>query len=216
MTDSCLLPKVDIEKADSRIICLVYGYIRCIEQSLGHTIPDEIVLICLSFYYSNEYFALAAEHYKIDHESKRIEKTERAYDSSAFGNRKIPSHLGGIYVWTFEILYRDTSMYIGITSDHDKIGTDLWKNTVGTNCCLSTTGTKVKNNKRKSYSSGFDKGDVIKMELDLDHKRLIYHSKGTGSKIAFEIPCGPSIAYQMAISFLNAKSKIELIDFGVK
>ena len=216
-----LLSKSDIDKIDKNVIHLFYGYIRRVQPSLDRIIPDEIVLICISFHYLNEYFAVAAPDYRIHSSNcKVIEKIKRAYRSSAYGNVLISSARGGIYSWTFKILSTRTSMYIGISSEYDRTDVDVWKGSYGKTFCFSTTGTLVRNMERlSSGNSGFDAGDTLIMKLDLNQQKLRYESEQHPSwkGVGFDnIPCGVHIQYKMAISFLNEASKIALVDFCVE
>merc|ERR1712110_1214594 len=99
---------------------------------------------------------------------------------------------GGIYSWTFKILVKKTSMYLGICSvkgGDAEIDNDIWKMKDGHNYCLSTTGTKVKNTERMSSGcSGFSAGDVIEMKLDLNDRTLRYFvsDKYKGRSIGFD------------------------------
>lgn len=217
----------DVDECDRD---LVYGYIHEIQKELPsedcafYVIPNGIILICLSFYWIKECFIFAHNDYKIDPKGMIINKINRSVNTSAFGKTKIGSVSDLSYIWTFKVIKRNTSMYIGITSKYGVLDQDFWRPKDSSNYSVTSAGSKVSREERDSaWNMRFDTNDTIKMELNLFKKRLVYHKNDPHgklihkSRVAFDnIDIGQHISYAMAVSFYNQDCSLELIDFQIK
>mmetsp|Transcript_56949 Transcript_56949/g.94669 ORF Transcript_56949/g.94669 Transcript_56949/m.94669 type:complete len:235 (+) Transcript_56949:40-744(+) len=197
---------------------LCFGYIRDIESMLlNQVIPIDIIQLCSQYHFSYELFLVAHHAYSIQDDGRTVEKISTEYNTAAFGAAKLPSNAHGIYEWTFKILHRETSMYIGITTNLDQPKADLWKGVDGMSCSVSTTGTKVVNKDRSSAygpSAMFQEDGLIRMQLDLIDMKLTYFRNGESLGVLNNnLPSGDDMFYQMCVTFLNARSKITLEEF---
>ena len=207
---------MDLSDEGTRV--LLFGYSRQIQKEIQHIIPDTVIIICLSYYYINEYFADAPGDYSVDKTGQIIEKVNNVLNrSSCYGFKEIKSLNAGIYTWKFRLNGKYTSMYIGITSKYEKLKEDFWNMYDGYNYCITSTGRKKSCGKGSDYyTNGYAAGDIIKMELNLNKKTLKYYKNDHDQGVAYSnIKCGELINYKMAISFLHKKSKLTLLNFAI-
>ena len=78
------------EDVDQKSECLLNGFIRNMTDSLDYTIPQEIILLIMSFYYLEEYFEIIdGRYYEVD--VRIITRIKNHGSQSAYGHKLISS-----------------------------------------------------------------------------------------------------------------------------
>ena len=213
-----------IKDVDQRTNDVVNGYLRNQQSLLPYTdnpyylIPSLVIHLILSFYFDPEYFESDSNgYYKVSDDGKTVQKAGGSYNCSVYGHAVIPSHLGGIYEWTFKIIVEGISISIGITADiHKTFKKGFWRNTNHSNYAAVYSGHKASKNEFK-YGYPIERirdGDIVKMHLDLNKKQLIFWINDKDLGPAWKnIDVGEDIQYKMAIVATSGKIKLELMDF---
>eukprot|EP01084_Bolivina_argentea_P056168 102834_1 len=188
--------------------------------SIFNSIPDNIMYTCIAFYYVFEEFILTT-NYGIE-----IEKDGIFLESSAdnepldtftiFGKYIIPSIKPLIYKWDFKVISLKHFMFIGITSDYNTPKGRFFGNDKSCSYAIDLKTPMARNRgKQHSYRVRYKTDDTMTMELNLHKQRLIFWKNGQCKGAAFDVICGHSIFYKMAIVFTDKGSKLMLTGFSI-
>ena len=202
----------NVRDIDQRTKDLVFGYARMFNTD--SIIPMEICYICLLFYYCiPEYFVQCGKEMEIissDENNGKINdiaqiknKEDRWSWIPIQGNMIInpAKNPNAIIQWTVKINIKFSM--IGIHSSYSLHNNDPDYHWYGAS----------------NYDDQFRKGDIIKMELNVPKRQLIYYKNDKLSKVAFD-NIKLNKKYHLAITAHTVsalvKDNVELIDFDIK
>ena len=208
-----------LEAVDAKTEYLVSGYAHRIQRLIqDQIIPQEVIDLCIVYYFIVEFFAIIDFGYWTVSECKRIiTRTKGTPSASVYGNVVIPSDEERIYKWKFKILHEETNMRFGISS-HWETDCRFSNVTTSHNYAAEHSGGKWSKYVNESFPGfNFDTGDNIEMELNLVSRELLFYKNDRKIGVAYnDIDVGPDIQYRMAIHFRDDKTKAELMDFSCK
>ena len=115
-----------------------------------------------------------------------------------------------IHCWTFKVLYQRVFMCFGISAAIHGKEQIYYYNAIHMN---NKESHKERNSKYKFYLRN---GTVIKMQLNLKDKTLIFYTDSECCGTAYnEIETGEDIYYKMTVCFRDIGSSVELLDYTV-
>ena len=195
------------------------GFIRNIQKSIDNIIPDEIMIVILSFYYLTEYFkdtkcSLTEQNTKITLKS--------GYNNNAYGNIHIDSinHNGLCHHWIFKIGTIRNKPIIGIVQvDVTKLigiymATGRGYGYYGAGRVLIPR--QAQNDYDFVYGKPkFEEGDTVEMVLNLKAKRLMFYinDDDTSSVAIDNIKVGDNIKYKMAAFLREHGNWMKLVKY---
>ena len=211
------------KKLNENTLNVVNGYIRKKQLLLPflennyYIIPSLVIHLILLYYFDGEYFATNPVVYEISNDRKIIKKTMSKWGPSIYGNISIPSTGKGVYFWIFKILHPCTSTTFGITSDINN-DEQFWSVASNSNYGAMYAGHKASKGKMEwGYPkfTNFEVGTLVKMELNLSRKELIFYidDKCLGP-VYTNIDVGEDIKYKMAIDMIHLNGEIQFIEFS--
>ena len=209
------------EDVDQKSEYLLNGFIRNITDSLDYTIPQEIILLIMSFYYLGEYFEIIDDrYYEIGEEDDRmITRVNNDGVQSIYGHKLIRSTDRYRYIWHFKLMdvKSDYGVFIGISSDYDTKQCFAY-NEQSNNYSLSLNGNEwVNGGFEVTTSLAFKSGDEMFMEYDGEKKQLSFTKNELQRKIVInEIEQNMNKQYRMGVRMGFVGSKIKLLSFQRK
>ena len=209
-----------IKDVDPWSECVVFGFIRCIEQSLSQiqSIPIEIFSMCLLYFYNPEYFTKHGDHIILKDDNKTMEHDLAPAFDTVYGNLEIDK---GHYIecsWTFEInkLAFDTIIGIGMSCGKEIVN-DIFTDHENTFAYESYDRGEIygKGVLKGLYGCRLHEGDIVEMTLNVENKTLRYSVNSKDQGIAVQdIDFDDDIKYVMAI-YSDEQSIVKLLDFQV-
>lgn len=217
-----LICPIEEVSVDERSLLLVYGFSRDLHHPLYQSLPSELLLLCAQLYMQlvsvldSEYFKLHSNKYSVDSSRIVLTKTGEKWERhSAFGNACVHSMCQRVHCWTFEALHVSTSMSFGITDYSDEyVERDFAVVRDTHNYCVQHAGHRRSRGVAEcKYQFYISAGTIIRMELNLVSKQLIFHVDDKCLGPVYDIECGEDIFYKMAVLFLEPKCSVRLIDY---
>ena len=211
------LKNINIEEIDDHTKSLLDGFVRDVEKSMSHIIPDSIVLIILSFYYISEYFKQFDDKlYEITNNNKTIKRYDgTSSNGSIYANFIISPHQNiKQCVWKFKINKKGSNyIYIGICATSSTHARDIFYY-CEYGYCLQLDGYKWHYDDPNPYCTEekFKSGDIVSMILNVQTKTLEYakNEKNLGTALHVDFT---DLEYRMAVMMDVQGDEIELIDF---
>ena len=197
--------------------CIVFGFIRCIEQSLSkmRSIPMEIFSMCLLYYYNPEYFTNHGDYISLKNGDKTMEhNSDNEYDT-VYGNLEINDKDYIKCSWTFQINKLNDNLVMGIgISCNRRVINDMFAGSENTYAYEAyRIGELHSKGDLTEYGCPWKDGDIVKMELDVENKTLRYFVNSEDQGIAVQdINFDNDIKYVMAM-YLDEKSIVTLLEF---
>ena len=210
------------KEIDERTTNLLHGYTRSIAIILDCIIPEEIVMLLISFYYVEECFAIFDKKtYNISNPHyTQITHIGRPYArSSIYGNKLIPDELeikGIRYIWHFKInqIKSQNGSFIGLASKSDINTNNIFAFDGMRTYAISLNGNKWRGGALAEISNLFvDQGDQLIMEYD-DKLHTLSFSKPNVDNIICLNKVGIDTQYRMALYMTSPSDQIELLSFN--
>ena len=205
-----------IKDVDPLSQCVVFGFIRSMEQSVSTvmTIPIEIASICLLYYYNPEYFTKHGDYILLQ-DDKTVEHDWQCKYDSVYGKLEINDKDYIKCSWTFEVSMENNGVVMGIGISCDKeIINDIFANRANTYAYEYYIGGDIRiEDEIKPYGREWNNGDIIKMELDVANRILRYSLNSEDQGIAVQdINFDNGMKYTMAMYF-DDHAIVKLLDF---
>ena len=217
----------DIEQTQKDI---VYGFIRGAQQLLPneensyYNIPSLVIFTCLAYYYNTEYFSKYGEAIELNDEKDTI-SNETWSGYTAYGQIDIFDGECAKFEWEFYVINLDDYIAIGIDSSNKGYTEQEFHDCDNKNAYYayeSDSPYGLIYSYQKSHSPPkiqemygnylLEKGDTIKMELNVVDKTLKFYINDKDQGIAFKhIDFTDNKRYNMAV--MLTKSKVKLINF---
>ena len=222
---------------------LIFGFIHETEKELSLTIPDLITTICIFYYYQFEHFTVCGPRIEINKNGNIAtvvvdisQLPEVDSKNTVYGFMPIDESNGLLkYIWEFKIHKGSEweDIYIGIDSSNKKcinkdfseeLFIDLYDDVEeyfdytyyawGTDSNQYTNGGKLnESNESEESIQGIEEGDMIKMELNVTDRTLMYYKNGVYAQVAFHGLLLKNQVYHLAIALESKETCIELINF---
>lgn len=199
---------------DGRAVSIVHGFVRSLRGRLSSIIADEIINLCAA-YSMEEHFGICSKMYRVERDRKTIGKRKNG-DGSAFGSFAVHSINREVHSWTFEVLQTGMSpmspMSFGIT--------EFWDHNTKRHCfhasdtrnyCAQHFNKRVSQYIEGEYSFFVCEGMVVRMDLNLKTRMLVFYTNGECWGPAYEnIVCAEGLYYKMAVC-LSVDCRIRLM-----
>ena len=238
MTD-ILFDKDLISKMDNKTKLFVYGFMRHHSDLLllannnnsFYNIPELVTFICLSYFYSVEYFTINQAGSIICKNLKTTKCNRKSGWISIFGRHSIESISKCHCVWDLKLYIKDCWYIIGITSNKEKMDTPFQRNKIDYNYAYYMQCNEAFcKYKRKQYGE-FEqfkncKELTVSMDLNLKTQTLSFYLIKNKNKPLFRvkkyqgimygnIKQSNDIKYSLAVSLYGKNAKCTVCDFRV-
>ena len=228
-----------MKNADQEAKDVINGFIRNAQSMLEienednpyYNIPSLVFVITMLYYYNPEYFTVHGDYILLNGDGNVASASFDIPRNTVYGNVFITKFCKGKYIWTFNIVKSNKNVIIaiGIDSSNKKFANSTFNSFDNASAYYAyqcwAEGTddparRVHNGRvddmqcNVAYGAVFsDKACQIKMELDMDHKRLKYYVDGKDQGIAFCNICFKNDEkYSMCIS-MDETMCIKLSDY---
>eukprot|EP01084_Bolivina_argentea_P220808 374135_1 len=217
----------NVKNVDEWTKYTVLGYIRRLQHLLNTNIPNDVINVCILYYFVSEYFEKCGQNTIA---SSKINKNDyicmnhsggwnTSYGSIIIdGNKSIHS----VYRWTFQIYnHAQGGTLIGISnSQFSKINTDMTGSKKASDCYYAffpKLGTKCSHEYMSDEYGMACYSNCIKvvMILNCKKKKLKYYVDGKYQGVAFR-NINFEYKYRLAISISGLLKSVQIIDFHVK
>ena len=204
----------------------VYGWIREVEKALNlDPIPNEIILICISYYHEEEMWSEIGGNNELSGKGKIVErlKTTRSWGDCNHGSIFIESTANCICRWDLKVWkLKSGGMQLGIVSDpaqreyftaiKDGSFYIYWNSGYTFNNDKTLTEYEWTWNK---CDQKYRKGDEISIILDLKERKVTFLVNGTDANNGYEnIEIGDKIKYQLFSAMHFAGDCVEILKFN--
>ena len=207
-----------LSNTDQNTQYAVYGWIRIHEKALnvGH-IPVMISAICIMYYRKDDIFEIAASGIKILSNGRiitRIGKEGFGF-SNVYGLHKIQTDDDNqkVYQWSLRMnKVKDDSVF-GLCSKVflGSASFRSWEYIYNQN---GDVDDRVNGEYTRKYGDKLKEGDILTIELDLNHSQIKYFVNGNDKGIAFKnIKRGKDIKYRLQIALCSVGSEVEIISY---
>ena len=124
---------------------LITGYIRKIEKTSKHMVPQEIMYLIISFYYlSFDYFKIFNKHiFQTASNGTRVKSINHSVYFSVYGDISLSNLKDKEIIWTFKLLHKriEDFIFIGISASYNP-NQRFFHNVRSNNYCIGLDGTK--------------------------------------------------------------------------
>ncbi len=214
----------NVKYVDEMTKYIVLGFFHELQKALDLIVPDDVINICILYFFVSEYFAKCGPFLSLKTDSVLI--CCSAVWNTAYGSIIIDGEkaFNSIYKWTFEINnHCEGGTLIGIdSSEFLKINSDITAKKCVSECYYAFF---PKRGRRFSHQIMADEyGNVcygncvnVVMELNCKKKKLKYFVDGKFQGVAFR-NIDFTTKYRLAISVSAGQrcKSVQILDFQVK
>ena len=195
----------------------VFGYIRTTASVLGlPDIPSELSSLCVSYYHImyDTFGSVDSAQIAVSEDGKTITKIKTAWQNTSYGVQPILKEWGGVHRWVLRMdSVKDGVCILGIDEGQSHCDSCFFTDDSkkANYAFYGYDGRKYDHNGAYTdFSSGFEAGDTVEMELDMNRMTLGFGINGKAIKEAFRVVIKKASSYFLAVSLYTEQSVVSI------
>ena len=199
-----------LNSIDTGTIHLVCGFVRLTIQTLmlDKVIPQELIDLCMIYYFIGEHFAILVKNVEISDEGMTV--TAPTEPTAAFGHLVVDCNKSSsIYRWTLKITNLSMQVAVGVVDANQM---DIFLNNThfmyersATNYAYGYSGRFYDSGRDGTQGSGYNNDDTVTIELNSKNKTISFYTNG---KFAGDIKAIKPLQYKLAVHLYGSEAPI--------